>query len=65
MIGNGITRHRIEVAGLQCRMDPAGLYCVDNQQYSGIRISDNGIGVYGCLRPDGKDTSDKASWWMC
>ncbi|MBU3060924.1 hypothetical protein KO481_05225 [Nocardia sp. NEAU-G5] len=58
-------RHQIEVAGLRCRMDPTGLYCVDSKLHSGIRFSDNRIGGYSCLRPDAEDTTGKVTWWMC
>ncbi|MBH0775621.1 hypothetical protein [Nocardia bovistercoris] len=40
---------RITVHGTKCRMDSAGLFCVNSQAGTGFRASDAGIVPFGCL----------------
>ncbi|WP_054814929.1 hypothetical protein [Nocardia arizonensis] len=39
----------IVVHGTKCRMDSAGLYCVNKQAGTGFHASDAGVVTYGCL----------------
>ncbi|MGN2636341.1 hypothetical protein ACWEKT_11585 [Nocardia takedensis] len=40
---------QITVHGTKCRMDSAGLYCVNSQAGTGFRANDAGIVTFGCL----------------
>ena len=40
----------ITFRGYSCRMDEAGLFCVNPEAQSGVKISDSGLVPFGCLQ---------------
>lgn len=50
-----------------CRMDSAGVFCVDGATKSGIRVSDAGVVPFGCLRKQSapQDVGDVGEFYGC
>ncbi len=49
---------RLKFGDYQCRVDQAGLFCVNYAHQSGARISDAGVVPFGCLRALDPPTDD-------
>ncbi len=58
---------RVGAGDYTCRMDSAGLFCVDRAAKSGIQVSDAGVVPFGCLRKQAPtpDVGDVGEFYGC